>query len=228
MSKSNLSKSGDWITNKWDNSDGSVLKLEMVTDIRPPNLGSRAKEKKEREGRGPRPRLAYPRAHFYEILKPLNGCTALRSNRETVGKKRALRFQISQGNRLTLEINCDDSVGRGGSRDFSQGLNRAWPPERSSVFFPLSFFPSWRSRAGTWSATCTRPSRKARKSGKRNIAERGGWKNSARRKKREITRGTSSRERNTRAKGFRVHLFQFRFYLVGACRPTVPFSSGNP
>lgn len=45
-----------------------------------------------------------------------------------------------QGNRLTPEIDCDDTAGRGGSRDFSQGLNRAWPPERSSVFFSSFLF----------------------------------------------------------------------------------------
>lgn len=54
-------------------------------------------------------------------------------------KKCALKFQISQENRLTPEINCDDSARRRGSCDFSQGLNRAWPPERSNIFFSFLF-----------------------------------------------------------------------------------------
>lgn len=147
-----------------------MFKLETATDIRPSNLGSRAKEKKKKE-RG-QDLASYPRAHFYEILKPLNECTA-QVKSENGRKKCALGFQILQGNRLTPEIDCDDSAGRGGSRDFSQGLNRAWPPERSSVFFLFISCPSSRSRAGTWPATCTRPSREARKNGKRNIAEEG-------------------------------------------------------
>lgn len=62
-----------------------------------------------------------------------------------------------------------------GSRDFSQGLNRAWPPERKrEIFFFLPFAPSREVARRYLAATCTRPSR--RKSGKRNIARGRKWR----------------------------------------------------
>lgn len=237
------------------------LKLETPTDIRPSNLGSRAQRGRERE-REKGELASYPRAHFYEILKPLNGRTARvirswggergggtaqRRSSEEKTRSRISNFagkSVNPRNRLRRlrrrgEVKSDGERGGGEgwvARDFSQGLNRPWPPWRDLAFFILPVSPPpatppsppslsdqrrgkiAASLAGTYISrvpTCTRPfvrppvSREVRKSGKRNIARGRGDYGEPRVGK-----------KYTRERRFRVHLSPSapsRFYLVGAC-----------
>lgn len=119
-----------------------------------------------------------------------------------------------------------------GSRDFSQGLNRAWPPEilrRFFFFFPLPCSSS-RSRAGTWPLPARVSSRK--KSGKSNIAKgakmarmrvKRGEGGDKKKNERLRERGASIGREEIRARVEGMHspqcTFTYRFYLVGARGP---------
>lgn len=143
--------------------------------------------------------------------------------KKTVRKKRVLGFQISQGNRLTPEINCDDSV-EGIARFFSGVKSSVAPREKKrEIFFFLPFAPSREVARRYLAATCTRPSRK--KSGKRNIARGRKWRGVKKKQKKKNGRlreqGVSSRE-EIHANAHRrdsVCTFSYRFYLVGAHGP---------